>query len=68
MKAKNGEDLQGRIFNVMRRNNLSPRSFFPKLYKILIGTDKGPRAGPLIIDMGRENALKLIDESLNLTS
>ncbi|RLG60195.1 lysine--tRNA ligase [Candidatus Geothermarchaeota archaeon] len=60
--VKDGNKLQEEIFNIIRRHKLEPRNFFPKLYQILIGTKSGPKAGPLIIDMGRERVIELIDK------
>ncbi|MCW3981867.1 MAG: lysine--tRNA ligase [Candidatus Bathyarchaeota archaeon] len=49
------ESIQSAIFDIARKHNVSPKHFFRILYKILLGTSVGPRLGPYIVDMGREN-------------
>lgn len=52
------ERIQNLIFLVARRNGVSPGRFFRILYKILLGMPHGPRLGPYIVSMGKENVLK----------
>ena len=53
--------LQNAIFTISRKHGLEAAGFFKTLYRILIGSDSGPRLGPYIIAMGRENvALALV--------
>ncbi len=47
--------LQNAIFTVARKHGLEAGPFFKTLYRILIGSESGPRLGPYIIAMGREN-------------
>ncbi len=47
--------LQNVVFTVARKHNLETGPFFKTLYKILIGSESGPRLGPYMIAMGREN-------------
>lgn len=54
------EGIQSAIFEVARQNNLRPKDFFRTLYKILLGTPFGPRLGPYIIAMGRENVVEAL--------
>ena len=53
----NGEEayLQNSIFTLAKKHGLPPGQFFKALYRILIGSDSGPRLGPYILAMGREN-------------
>ncbi len=55
--SANGEEvyLQNSIFTIAKKHGLQPSQFFKALYKILIGSDSGPRLGPYILAMGREN-------------
>lgn len=46
--------LQNVIFTVARKHGLEAGQFFRTLYRILIGSDSGPRLGPYIVAMGRE--------------
>ena len=47
--------LQNAIFTLARKHNLQTGAFFKALYRVLIGADSGPRLGPYILAMGREN-------------
>ena len=47
--------LQNAIFTVARKHNLQTGALFKALYRVLIGSDSGPRLGPYILVMGREN-------------
>lgn len=47
--------LQNVIFTIAKKHELQPSQFFRTLYRILIGADSGPRLGPYIVAMGREN-------------
>jgi lysyl-tRNA synthetase class 1 len=61
---ENAEDIQKLIFNTAREHNIKPRRFFGLLYKIIIGTDRGPRAGNLIWALGPERVSQMIEEEL----
>ncbi|MEM3816267.1 MAG: lysine--tRNA ligase, partial [Candidatus Bathyarchaeia archaeon] len=58
------EKIQSAIFEAARENNLDPKGFFRTLYMILLGTTSGPRLGPYIVAMGRENVIKALERSL----
>ncbi|OLD11484.1 MAG: lysine--tRNA ligase [Crenarchaeota archaeon 13_1_40CM_3_52_17] len=47
--------LQNVVFTIAKKHGLEPGKFFKALYRILIGADSGPRLGPYILAMGREN-------------
>ncbi len=61
-RAIDPSHVQNTVFQVARRHGLKPRDFFPVLYTILIGRREGPRLGPLIMDMGRENVVKILSK------
>ena len=46
------EAIQNAAFEALKRNGLKPRDFFPVVYSILLGSDRGPRLGPYVIDSG----------------
>ncbi|MFQ6074291.1 MAG: lysine--tRNA ligase, partial [Candidatus Bathyarchaeia archaeon] len=50
-------EIQSAIFNIAREHNIKPRRFFRTLYTILLGVPEGPRLGPYIVAMGRENVI-----------
>ena len=65
IQAEEGaEKIQSAIFEVARENNLKPKDFFRTLYMILLGAPSGPRLGPYMVAMGRENVIKALEKSL----
>ncbi|MCX8170471.1 MAG: lysine--tRNA ligase [Candidatus Bathyarchaeota archaeon] len=58
------EKIQSAIFEAARENNIEPKDFFKTLYMILLGAPSGPRLGPYIVAMGRENVIKALERSL----
>jgi len=66
LKSTDDPDLiQSSIFEIARINGIKPKRFFQTLYLILLGTRSGPRLGPYLVDMGRENAIKILKRSLD---
>ncbi len=64
-EAADANEIQSSIFEVARRNGLSPKNFFKKLYQIFLGRDRGPRLGPYIWDLGKDRALEILQKSLS---
>jgi lysyl-tRNA synthetase class 1 len=54
------EEIQGTVFSIARKNNIKPSHLFKTLYKILLGVHQGPRLGPYILAMGRENVVEAL--------
>jgi len=61
---EDAEKIQSAIFEISRENNLKPKDFFRTLYMILLGAPSGPRLGPYIAAMGRENVIRALQRSL----
>lgn len=61
---ENADDIQSAVFEIARNNGIKPKRFFRTLYLMLLGTQSGPRLGPYLLDMGRENAIKILKGSL----
>ncbi len=59
-----GEKIQELIFTVASQHNVSSRRVFGILYQIILGTDRGPRAGNLISALGTERVTEMIREVL----
>jgi len=57
------EEIQGAVFSIARKNNIKPSRFFKTLYKILLGVPQGPRLGPYILAMGRENVIDALERA-----
>jgi len=62
---KSVEDLQNSIYQISKSNQISPKDFFKTLYQIILGTNRGPKIGPFIEDIGKKNVAKTISEHLN---
>ena len=62
--AKDADEVQNTAFNAARRNGLKPSEFFPAVYSILLGSDRGPRLGPYVTDAGRESVSKALLEAV----
>ena len=58
------EKIQNAIFQIARKHEIKPSNFFKVLYLILLGTQKGPRLGPYMVAMGRENVIQALKRAL----
>jgi len=56
--------IQSEIFNIARKHEVSPKRLFKTLYLILLGAPEGPRLGPYIIAMGRQNVKHALERVL----
>jgi len=58
LEAENEADkIQNAIFNAAKNNGIQPSGFFKTLYKILMGASQGPRLGPYVLAMGKQNVI-----------
>lgn len=48
------EQIQTIIFDILKKNDMSPRDVFKAFYQVIIGKDAGPRAADLIVEFGVE--------------
>ncbi len=65
LKVENeAEKIQNAIFTTAKKHNLKPAKFFKTLYTILLGVPQGPRLGPYIIAMGRQNVIDALNRTL----
>ncbi|MCP8314725.1 MAG: lysine--tRNA ligase [archaeon] len=62
LEVEDAEKIQEEIFEVARKNDLDPPILFKSIYRILIGSDRGPRLGRYIVDIGREEVSRLLLE------
>ncbi len=62
--AANNEpiDLQNSIYQIAKNNSLQPKDFFKTLYQILLASDRGPKIGPFILDIGRKKVAQTLSE------
>ncbi len=59
------DKIQNAIFNSAKNNNIAPSSFFKTLYKILMGAPQGPRLGPYVLAMGKQNVIAALKRVIN---
>jgi len=52
--------IQNAAFEALKSNGLEPAQFFPQVYGILLGSDRGPRLGPYVLDYGTEAVSKAL--------
>ena len=55
--------IQNAAFEAAKKHSLTPSEFFPAVYSILFGSDRGPRLGPYVLDAGPKAVSKAILES-----
>ena len=56
--------IQNGIFNAAKNSGLQPRDFFKTLYTILMGAPQGPRLGPYVLAMGKQNVVAALQRAL----
>ena len=59
---KEPEDIQNTIYQIAKTNDIQPKDFFRLLYRIILGTSRGPKIGPFISDIGRAQVAKTLSE------
>jgi lysyl-tRNA synthetase, class I len=66
LEAENEPDkIQNAIFNAAKNNGLQPSNFFKTLYNILMGAPQGPRLGPYVLAMGKQNVIAALQRVLS---
>ncbi|XES76961.1 MAG: lysine--tRNA ligase [Candidatus Bathyarchaeia archaeon] len=58
------DDIQNAIFTAAKSNGLKPRDFFKLLYTVLMGAPQGPRLGPYVLAMGKQNVVSALQRVL----
>ncbi len=59
------DQIQTTIYNTAKSNNVLPKDVFSALYGVILGSNRGPRIGPLICDIGAEHVAQLIRERVS---
>jgi lysyl-tRNA synthetase class 1 len=62
---EDADRVQNAIFNIAKKHSLQVGSFFRILYMILLGASQGPRLGPYLLAMGRQNVIDALSRVLN---
>ncbi len=58
------DKIQNAIFNCAKNNGLLPGAFFRLLYTILMGAPQGPRLGPYVLAMGKQNVVAALKRAV----
>ena len=58
------EEIHNKAFEVARKSGMGPKAFFGLLYRIYLGSDRGPRFGSYIKDLGVERAVSILERYL----
>jgi lysyl-tRNA synthetase class 1 len=59
------DKIQNAIFNAAKGNDIKPGAFFKILYQVLMGAPQGPRLGPYILAMGKQNVIAALHRVLS---
>jgi len=62
--TKEADRIQNAIFEVAKSNGVPPGDYFKLLYRVLLGSEKGPRLGPYIVDTGVERTMSSLRRAL----
>ncbi|HTY74096.1 MAG TPA: lysine--tRNA ligase, partial [Candidatus Nanoarchaeia archaeon] len=57
--------IQNAIFNAAKNNGVTPGGFFKTLYRLLMGAPQGPRLGPYVLAMGKQNVIAALKRAVN---
>ncbi len=63
--AKTADEIQGAAFDTIRANGLQPGEFFPLVYELLLGAQKGPRLGPYVMDSGPRSVAERLEKAIS---
>lgn len=58
------QQIQTIIFLKSKENHIEPKDFFKLFYKILINTERGPKLGNYIVDLGIRNVINKIEKEI----
>ena len=62
--AEDEDEYQGCIFEIARAQGMKPGGLFQLLYQILLGRKQGPRFGPFVAAMGKDNVIQELERCL----
>ena len=64
ISEQSSDEIQNTIFETARKFDVKPRDFFKILYIILLNTERGPKLGPYIVDLGIDRVKIMINDHL----
>ena len=56
------DNLQNSIYSIAKENQVQPKDFFKILYQIILSTNRGPKIGPFIEDVGKKKVADIISK------
>jgi lysyl-tRNA synthetase class 1 len=59
-------EIQTAIFTIAKAHGLKPAAFFHTLYAILLGAPQGPRLGPYMVTMGKQNVIDALNRAMQM--
>lgn len=59
-KPEAPKELQSKVYDIARNNEMEPKELFTLLYKMLINSDRGPRIGNYILDLGIQRTSNIL--------
>jgi lysyl-tRNA synthetase class 1 len=63
-EAEAPKNLQSKVYDIARNNGIEPKDLFTLLYKMLINSDRGPRIGNYILDLGIPRTINILQRYL----
>ncbi|MEX0932514.1 MAG: lysine--tRNA ligase [Candidatus Pacearchaeota archaeon] len=60
-KLKTPDDLLNEFYNISQEAEIQTKEFFQTAYQVLIGKTRGPRLADLILFIGKEKIIKLLE-------
>jgi len=55
-------DIQTIIFEISKKHEIEPRVFFKLLYRMLINSDRGPKLGNYLVDLGLHRTCDIMEK------
>lgn len=63
-----GQKVQSIIFAQAKENGIEPKNFFKLIYRILIDSERGPKLGSYMLDLGIQNVINIIERKTRIQS
>ncbi len=60
LESQEPQDMQNAIYQAAKKNDVPPKDLFKILYQIILGTSRGPKIGPFILDVGCKKVGEMI--------
>jgi lysyl-tRNA synthetase class 1 len=65
--ADNAKNLQSKVFDIARANDIEPKEFFTLLYRMFLNADRGPRIGNYLLDLGIDRATSMLERYISIS-